>query len=212
MCCRPKASFLIEDILQQSPTKTSDAVDAPWPTRPTPVYLNQVSSSHHTSGMVRMPTPTSATRGVYVSDGLNTEDGLRIHEYSHQRHSRQPLTDPLMEGPPYRGGFGRCWAVMPTYSLTVLTRHHGHNKRKGGQVRFSTQQTSTLERRFCEHKYLSPEERRNLATQLKLSDRQVKTWFQNRRAKWRRTNTPKSRMDGMTQLPNTLTDKDVFIS
>jgi hypothetical protein len=109
MCCRPKASFLIEDILQHSPTKTSDPVDAPWPTRPTPVYLNQVSSLHHTSDMVRMPTPTSATRGVYVSDGLNTEDGLRIHEYSHQRHS-QPLTDPLMDGPPYRGMW--TWSVL----------------------------------------------------------------------------------------------------
>ncbi|XP_023711694.1 hematopoietically-expressed homeobox protein hhex [Cryptotermes secundus] len=212
MCCRPKASFLIEDILQHSPTKTSDSGDSPWPTRPTPVYLNQVSSLHHTSDMARMPTPTSAARGVYVSDGLITEDRLRIHEYSHQRHS-QPLTDPLMEEPRCIGGFGRCWAVMPNYSLTVLTRHHGH-KRKGGQVRFSTQQTSTLEGRFSEHKYLSPEERHNLAAQLKLSDRQVKTWFQNRRAKWRRTNTSKSRMDGSqshdSTSSNTLTDEDAF--
>jgi homeobox protein HEX len=65
--------------------------------------------------------------------------------------------------------------VAPGYSLTVLARRHGHKKRKGGQVRFSAQQTSTLERRFREHKYLSPEERRHLAAQLKLSDRQVKT-------------------------------------
>jgi hypothetical protein len=63
--------------------------------------------------------------------------------------------------------------MAPGYSLTVLTRHHGMNKRKGGQVRFSAQQTSTLERRFSEHKYLSPEDRRHLALQLKLSDRQV---------------------------------------
>jgi hypothetical protein len=102
MCSRPKASFLIEDILQQSPTKTSDAVDSPWPTRPTPVYINHVSSLHHTSDVARLPTPMSATRGVYVSDGLSTEDRLKIHGYSDQRHS-QPLTDPLMEGPPYIG-------------------------------------------------------------------------------------------------------------
>jgi hypothetical protein len=65
--------------------------------------------------------------------------------------------------------------MAPGYSLTMLARRHGHKKRKGGQVRFSAQQTSTLERRFREHKYLSPEERRHLAVQLKLSDRQVKT-------------------------------------
>ncbi|XP_058467955.1 hematopoietically-expressed homeobox protein HHEX [Malaya genurostris] len=62
------------------------------------------------------------------------------------------------------------------------------SKRKGGQVRFTPQQTQSLERRFSNHKYLSPEDRRHLALQLKLSDRQVKTWFQNRRAKWRRAN------------------------
>lgn len=55
------------------------------------------------------------------------------------------------------------------------------SKRKGGQVRFSPQQTQNLERRFNSHKYLSPEDRRKLAMELNLSDRQVKTWFQNRR-------------------------------
>jgi Homeodomain len=58
------------------------------------------------------------------------------------------------------------------------------SKRKGGQVRFTPQQTQSLERRFSNHKYLSPEDRRKLAMELSLSDRQVKTWFQNRRAKW----------------------------
>ncbi|KAH8291774.1 hypothetical protein KR054_000430 [Drosophila jambulina] len=64
-------------------------------------------------------------------------------------------------------------------------------KRKGGQIRFTSQQTKNLEGRFASSKYLSPEERRHLALQLKLTDRQVKTWFQNRRAKWRRANLSK---------------------
>ena len=64
-------------------------------------------------------------------------------------------------------------------------------KRKGGQIRFTSQQTKNLETRFASSKYLSPEERRHLALQLKLTDRQVKTWFQNRRAKWRRANQAK---------------------
>ncbi|XP_050087989.1 hematopoietically-expressed homeobox protein hhex [Anopheles aquasalis] len=70
------------------------------------------------------------------------------------------------------------------------------SKRKGGQVRFTPQQTQSLEKRFSNHKYLSPEDRRNLAIQLKLSDRQVKTWFQNRRAKWRRANSGCQSVDG----------------
>lgn len=211
MCCRPKASFLIDDILQNSSSKPSDAVTSPWPATPTPVYLNQMSPRPHTSDTVRTPTLTSATRGVYVSDELGTHDGLRTHNYAYQRNS-QPLAEPLMDGR-YRGGCGTCWTVEPGYSLTVLTRCHGHSKRKGGQVRFSAQQTSALERRFSEHKYLSPEERRHVATQLKLSDRQVKTWFQNRRAKWRRTNATCSadgRQADDTTSCRAVTDEDVF--
>ncbi|XP_028332178.1 hematopoietically-expressed homeobox protein hhex [Gouania willdenowi] len=60
------------------------------------------------------------------------------------------------------------------------------HKRKGGQVRFSNDQTIELEKKFEMQKYLSPPERKRLAKMLQLSERQVKTWFQNRRAKWRR--------------------------
>ena len=58
--------------------------------------------------------------------------------------------------------------------------------RKGGQIRFTHQQTIELEKKFDCFKYLTPSERRRLAKKLSLSERQVKTWFQNRRAKWRR--------------------------
>ncbi|VDN90041.1 unnamed protein product [Brugia pahangi] len=60
------------------------------------------------------------------------------------------------------------------------------HKRKGGQIRFTNEQTDALEQKFGNHKYLSSQERKKLARSLQLSERQVKTWFQNRRAKWRR--------------------------
>ncbi|ALC46866.1 CG7056 [Drosophila busckii] len=77
-------------------------------------------------------------------------------------------------------------------------------KRKGGQIRFTSQQTKNLENRFCSSKYLSPEERRGLALQLKLTDRQVKTWFQNRRAKWRRANQSKRNAAGNAHSNSTV--------
>uniref|UniRef100_H3AMM4 Homeobox domain-containing protein n=1 Tax=Latimeria chalumnae TaxID=7897 RepID=H3AMM4_LATCH len=70
--------------------------------------------------------------------------------------------------------------------LWVPFVHRPFHKRKGGQVRFSTEQTVTLERMFQNQKYLTPVERKQLASTLKLTERQVKTWFQNRRAKWRK--------------------------
>ena len=47
------------------------------------------------------------------------------------------------------------------------------HKRKGGQVRFSNDQTLELEKKFENQKYLSPPERKKLAKLLQLSERQV---------------------------------------
>jgi hypothetical protein len=57
---------------------------------------------------------------------------------------------------------------------TSLTSRVGPSKRKGGQVRFTSEQSAALERRFSTHRYLSPEQRRALAATLKLTDRQVR--------------------------------------
>lgn len=52
------------------------------------------------------------------------------------------------------------------------------HKRKGGQVRFSNDQTLELERKFKSQKYLTPTERKKLAKSLSLSERQIKTWYE----------------------------------
>lgn len=45
---------------------------------------------------------------------------------------------------------------------------------------------SALEKNFAKQKYLSIPERLDLAKELDLTEQQVKTWFQNRRTKWKR--------------------------
>lgn len=52
--------------------------------------------------------------------------------------------------------------------------HRNMHKRKGGQVRFSNEQTTDLEKKFDSQKYLSPPERKKLAKSLQLTERQVK--------------------------------------
>nr|CAD37941.1 homeobox protein HOXa1 [Suberites domuncula] len=59
-------------------------------------------------------------------------------------------------------------------------------KRKKARTAFSREQVAELEKKFQEKKYLSSNERGELAEKLKLSDMQVKTWFQNRRMKFKR--------------------------
>jgi len=58
-----------------------------------------------------------------------------------------------------------------------------HRRRR---TAFSGDQLVELEREFAGKKYLSLSERSLIARQLRLSEVQVKIWFQNRRAKWKR--------------------------
>ena len=43
---------------------------------------------------------------------------------------------------------------------------------------------------FHDKKYLTINERNNLAKNLNLTDTQIKTWFQNRRTKWKKQMAP----------------------
>lgn len=55
------------------------------------------------------------------------------------------------------------------------------NRKKRSRAAFSHAQVYELERRFAAQKYLSGPERADLARGLKLTETQVKIWFQNRR-------------------------------
>ena len=61
-----------------------------------------------------------------------------------------------------------------------------HSSRKG-RLRFSPEQIQALEQRFQEQQYLLPADRKMLAVTLRMTERQVKTWFQNKRAQFKRS-------------------------
>ncbi|KAE8742129.1 hypothetical protein FOCC_FOCC012336 [Frankliniella occidentalis] len=87
--------------------------------------------------------------------------------------------------------------LAPAFSVSAatfpMTRRIGHPyqnrtppKRKKPRTSFTRLQIAELEKRFHRQKYLASAERASLAKTLKMTDAQVKTWFQNRRTKWRR--------------------------
>ncbi|KAM3606649.1 uncharacterized protein V6R79_020500 [Siganus canaliculatus] len=59
-------------------------------------------------------------------------------------------------------------------------------KRRKSRTAFTNHQIYELEKRFLYQKYLSPADRDQIAQQLALTNAQVITWFQNRRAKLKR--------------------------
>ena len=66
---------------------------------------------------------------------------------------------------------------------------HGSDKdrsTKKGRTAFTRDQIKYLEMQFRVKKYLTAPERLCMAEKLTLTDTQVKTWFQNRRMKWKR--------------------------
>lgn len=72
---------------------------------------------------------------------------------------------------------------IPKYFRAFL-----HDSRRFRRTRtvFTRAQLHELEERFEREKYLSTHGRKDFARQLKLTPLQVKTWFQNRRMKWKK--------------------------
>ncbi|XP_057706390.1 T-cell leukemia homeobox protein 2 isoform X3 [Corythoichthys intestinalis] len=129
------------------------------------------------------PPPNSAAGGAHQPPpGLGPVPGM-----GHVGNGN--FTFPWMESS-RRFAKDRLTAALSPFSVTRRIGHPYQNrtppKRKKPRTSFSRVQICELEKRFHRQKYLASAERATLAKALKMTDAQVKTWFQNRRTKWRR--------------------------
>ena len=68
----------------------------------------------------------------------------------------------------------------------ALKQHMFQNAQPEKRPVFLPYQTETLKMEFSKCPYITIAKRKELATRLRLTETQVKTWFQNRRAKGKR--------------------------
>lgn len=113
------------------------------------------------------------------------------------------------------GGVSFLWSsndfyasLYPVGLITELLKYHLHDipcssyshaanytnprkprkaiKRQKQRPLFSPEQLKRLEEEFVNEKYISKSRRCKLASEISLTEAQVRTWFQNRRTRWRK--------------------------
>ncbi|KAM9330225.1 transcription factor LBX2 [Gastrophryne carolinensis] len=98
-------------------------------------------------------------------------------------------------------------------SVSSFGHRPSSKKRRKSRTAFTNHQIYELEKRFLYQKYLSPADRDHIAQQLGLSNAQVITWFQNRRAKLKRDlEEMKADVESLKKLPPNALEKLVSIS
>ncbi|XP_030379793.1 homeobox protein B-H1 [Scaptodrosophila lebanonensis] len=137
-------------------------------------HYNHNESSVESCG-TGTPGLSAAAAAAGVAAGLLAAaaggvNGNNSHSHSHNSTSNNNLT-----------GSG-------SYAEHKLQLSKSGRKPRRRRTAFTHAQLAYLERKFRCQKYLSVADRSDVAETLNLSETQVKTWYQNRRTKWKRQN------------------------
>ncbi|XP_059377954.1 T-cell leukemia homeobox protein 3-like isoform X2 [Carassius carassius] len=150
--------------------------------------MNLNVNSGNAGGVIRVPAHRPMPSAPHPPTTAHPPGIPTVHTVP-SMGSPASFTFPWMESS-RRFAKDRLAAALSPFSVTRRIGHPYQNrtppKRKKPRTSFSRVQICELEKRFHRQKYLASAERATLAKALKMTDAQVKTWFQNRRTKWRR--------------------------
>ncbi|XP_026061092.1 T-cell leukemia homeobox protein 3 isoform X2 [Carassius auratus] len=150
--------------------------------------MNLNVNSGNAGGVIRVPAHRPMPSAPHPPTTAHPPGIPSVHTVP-SMGSPASFTFPWMESS-RRFAKDRLTAALSPFSVTRRIGHPYQNrtppKRKKPRTSFSRVQICELEKRFHRQKYLASAERATLAKALKMTDAQVKTWFQNRRTKWRR--------------------------
>ncbi|NWZ66585.1 NANOG protein, partial [Acrocephalus arundinaceus] len=132
--------------------------------------------------------PAAKTPSPSVDSPASSSSGTLTQYYT-----PDSATSPTAAGSPSPAGS----------SSLPKVKAHGKGVVKTGKSRtaFSQDQLKALHQRFQSQKYLSPQQIRELAGALELTYKQVKTWFQNQRMKFKRCQKESQWADKGMYLP-----------
>ncbi|CAH8863589.1 unnamed protein product [Trichobilharzia szidati] len=131
---------------------------------------------------------------VDSSESMYSENSIDPHQLNKSFQNCSPNSSTLMNKK------SMTTTSKINHHLHSYHNHHHHNlksceyhsgmkkskKPRKARTAFTDLQLNELEKMFDRQKYLSVQDRVELAERLRLTDTQVKTWYQNRRTKWKR--------------------------
>ncbi|XP_033107395.1 homeobox protein Hox-D4-like [Anneissia japonica] len=211
-------SFSIDRILKAGKNLVQSCDDSQ---NSRPCVATNENSWNANSGNDILPCPSSDQQHYLVGSGSGggipstirptcTIDGLSGN--LSMPSPRFPPPPPPPPPPGYIGGFSYGYKSPDMHSWSPwlyspdIPRHPfsgqkqlGRRPRKPGVDRkprqaYSSKQLERLEEEFKTDKYLSVSKRLELSMNLDLTETQIKTWFQNRRTKWKKQVTARLKL------------------
>ncbi|XP_044753230.1 homeobox protein Nkx-2.5-like isoform X2 [Coccinella septempunctata] len=197
-------SFSIMDILNHKPAKTAPTrIVRPWDIDTDMDAQQRLESFHRQLTVQKLAllrpefanfnasytSETASDRSSSVASDCCSPDIVSPTVQRPRPQGKQPGATPLdalfqMTSKTFDSSQGESSA--DGQNLNLFSNRPQPKKKRKSRTAFTNHQIFELEKRFLYQKYLSPADRDEIASSLGLTNAQVITWFQNRRAKLKR--------------------------